>query len=101
MSSGIGSQVFEYGSITRVLFGIGAREQVGVEARNLTEGTKCLIITDPGVAKAHLADEIVESLKCEGFSVSICDEVEPEPSISVYKAVLEVAKKRNQTLLLE
>lgn len=100
MSSGIGSQVLEYGSIARVLFGIGAREQVGVEARNLTEGTKCLIITDPGVAKAHLADEIGESLKCEGFSVSICDEVEPEPSISAYKAVLEVAKKEKPDVIV-
>lgn len=100
MSCGIGSQVFEYGSIARVLFGIGAREQVGVEARNLTGGTNCLIITDPGVTKAHLTDEIVESLKREGFSVSICDKVEPEPSISAYKAVLEVAKKENPDVIV-
>lgn len=100
MSNGLGNQVFEYGSIARVLFGIGAREQVGVEARNLTEGTNCLIITDPGVTKAHLTDEIVESLKREGFSVSICDKAEPEPSISAYKEVLGVARNEKPDIII-
>ena len=92
MSSGISSQVFEYTSIGRVLFGINAQQQVGVEAQKLTEERNCLIITDPGVAKAHLIDGIEVSLKKAGFTVSICDEAVPEPTIPDYKKVLEIAK---------
>ena len=100
MSHEIVNQIFEYGSIARVLFGTGAREQTGIEARNLTGGTKCLIITDPGIAKACLANEIVDSLKGQGFSISICAAVEPEPSLSAYKAVLTIAKKEQPDVIV-
>lgn len=100
MSSGINSQVFEYTSIARILFGINAQQQVGVEAQKLTEGRKCLIITDSGVAKAHLIDGIEVSLKKAGFTVSICDEAEPEPTIPDYKKVLEIAKGEKPDILI-
>ena len=48
MSGEMSSQLFEYESIARVLFGPNARKQTGTEVRNLTEGNNALIITDVG-----------------------------------------------------
>jgi alcohol dehydrogenase len=91
MSGEMSSQIFEYESINRVLFGPDARKQTGTEARNLTGGKNALIITDAGVVKAGLIDDIEASLTNAGFAVSICATVAPEPAVSDYEAVLEVA----------
>ena len=97
---GTSSEVFEYTSIGRALFGVNAQQQVGVEAQKLTEGRKCLIICDPGITKARLTDGIESSLKEAGFTVSICDQVEPEPTIPSYKRVLEVAKGEKPDIII-
>lgn len=100
MSNGVCDQVFEYNGIGRVLFGVNAQQQAGVEAQKLTEKRNCLIITDSGVARAHLLDGIELSLKQAGFTVSICDEVEPEPTIPGYRRVLEFAESARPDVIV-
>lgn len=93
-------QVFEYGSIARVLFGVNAVEQVGIEAAHLAEGRNCLVITDPGIVEAGLIDRIERSLDRAGFAVDVCDKGEPEPTPSAYKAVFGVAQAKNPDVLV-
>lgn len=100
MSAATRSQIFEYESIARVLFGAYASRQTGAEARNLTQGKNALIITDAGVMKAGLINVIEASLAEEGFTVGICAEVAPEPSVSDYESVLEDAKSKAPDLLV-
>ena len=97
---GTSSEISEYTSIGRALFGVNAQQQVGAEAQKLTKGRKCLVITDPGVEKARLIDGIESSLKEAGFTVSICGQVEPEPTIPGYKRVLEVAKGEKPDVII-
>ena len=40
---------------TRILFGVGAVQEVGAEARRLG-GTRALIVTDKGVVRAGLVE---------------------------------------------
>lgn len=92
--------VFEYTSIGRVLFGANAVEQVGVEASVLVKGRNCLIVTDPGIVKAGAVDRIKISLEKEGFGVDVCDKGQPEPTLSAYQAVLEVAQAKDPDMLV-
>jgi len=98
--SEVEQQVFEYASIGRVVFGVNAVEQVGLEASSLVEGRRCLIITDPGVTKAGLTDRVEASLKRQGFVVDLCDRVEPEPTVAVYEAVLDAARSSRPDILV-
>ena len=100
MSAETSSQLFEYESIARVLFGPYACRQTGAEARNLTEGKNALIITDAGVMKAGLIEDIQASLTQEDFTVGICANVVPEPSVSDYESVLADAKNKKPDVLV-
>ncbi len=100
MSAETTSQIFEYESIARVLFGPEACKQTGEEACNLTEGKNALIITDPGVVKAGLLDEIKTSLAEERFAVGICANVVPEPTVSDFESVLAEARNNKPDVLI-
>lgn len=100
MSAEMSRQIFAYESIARVLFGPYACQQTGAEARNLTQGINALIITDAGVLKAGLIDDIDVALADEGFAVSICDNVAPEPAVADYETVLGVAKTKNPDIIV-
>lgn len=84
-------KLISYTSIGRVLFGVNAVEQVGPEASRLVPGRECLVITDPGIVRVGLISRIEASLKKSGFSMAICEKVQPEPSLGTYEAVLDVA----------
>lgn len=92
--------LYDYTSIERILFGANAVESVGKEAKNLVSGHKCLIVTDAGIAKAGFIGRIQASLESEEFEVEICDKAKPEPSISDYQNVLDVAKDNKPDIIV-
>lgn len=96
----VDTNIYEYGGIGRYLFGVNAVEQTGSEAKLLTDGRKCLIITDPGVAKVGLVDGVKSSLEKEGFHVDICAEVLPEPTIASIKAIVDTARDKKADILI-
>lgn len=65
-------------SPNKILFGIGASEEIGKEARALG-GTKALMVTDPGVVNSGLVGPLQSNLEEAGVKVFIFDRVEPEP----------------------
>jgi len=96
----VDTNIYEYGGIGRYIFGVNASQQVGSEAKLLTDGRKCLIITDPGVAKVGLVDGVKSSLEKEGFHVDICAEVLPEPTIASIKAIVDTARDKKADILI-
>lgn len=89
-----------YSSIGHVLFGVHAVEQVGTEASKLVAGRRCLIITDPGIVKAGLISRIEASLNKSAFSLRVCDRVEPEPRLSTYEEILEIARQEKPDIVV-
>jgi alcohol dehydrogenase len=63
------------------VFGVGAIEQIGAEARRLGL-QKTLIVTDPGVARAGIAGLVQQLLEAAGFATALYDQAEPEPSVA-------------------
>ena len=96
----VDTNIYEYGGIGRYIFGVNASQQVGSEAKMLTDGRNCLIITDPGVAKVGLVDGVKSSLEKEGFHVDICAEVLPEPTVASIKAIVDVARDKKADILI-
>lgn len=100
MSALEASQLSEYMSIGRVLFGAGAVQHVGDEAATLTRGRTCLLVTDAGVLKAGLVGRIVAPLQEAGFAVAVCDQAEAEPTVGTYRAVLRTAQELGPDILV-
>jgi alcohol dehydrogenase len=64
--------------------GNGAVDNVGELVKQF-KGKKILIVTDPGVLQAALADKVAKPLKDEGIEVGIFDGCKPDAHISVIK----------------
>ncbi len=69
------------------LFGCGAVARAGEEARRLG-ATRALIISDPGVVKAGIAERVREALEGAGIATGLYDQVEPEPSVASVERAL-------------
>ena len=92
--------IYEYNGIGHYIFGVNAVERVGTEAKLLTDGRNCLIVTDPGIVKAGLVDKVKAPLEKEGFHVDICAEVEPEPTLDSLHAVVDAARAKKADILI-
>jgi alcohol dehydrogenase class IV len=90
---------FELHMPSRVLFGIGAVEKIGLEAKKL-KAQKVLIVTDQGVSKAGAAAKVKESLLKEGLSAEAWDQVETEPSLASVEKLLEYVNRGSFDLLV-
>ena len=63
---------------TRVFFGRGLAGQAGVQAANLG-ARRAILVTDPGVQAAGLADPVRDALAGAGLDVLAFQQVEPNP----------------------
>lgn len=74
----LGTQSFEFGGNDRTVFGCGVVEQVGKLARPLAP--RALLVTDPGIRAAGLADRVVDALADAHVEVEVFSGVRPNPS---------------------
>lgn len=76
-------------------FGIGARNDVGTEAKRL-DMENVAVITDKTIhEKTAIITKVQESLEKEGVTVDIWDNVEPEPSKDNIMKCVDYAKDKN------
>jgi alcohol dehydrogenase class IV len=70
---------FTFSGPAKVIFGKGASKQLGAELKAL--GIKrVLLITDPGLRKAGIVEELERILKSETIDYQIFDNVDPNPT---------------------
>ncbi|MBU8909283.1 iron-containing alcohol dehydrogenase, partial [Desertibacillus haloalkaliphilus] len=65
---------------TAIKHGIGSIKHVGDEVKNLGV-SKALLVTDPGIYNAGVANPVVESLQAAGIEVVLFDKVVPNPPV--------------------
>ena len=70
---------FEYQTDTRVVFGNGCVDQLGERAKELG-GQHLLIVTDPGIESAGIAERAQASVKSAGLAFCVFDGVEENPT---------------------
>jgi alcohol dehydrogenase len=76
---------FDFRPRTRVLFGVGEFARLGEVARELN-GTRCLLVADPGMVDAGYAKEAVRSLKARRMEVFAFHEFTVNPTAAMMEA---------------
>ncbi len=84
--------VWEF-KLTRYKFGLKAAREIGYDMKSLG-GSRVLLVTDKGVAKAGLPNKVSSYLKEQGLDVEVWDGVEPEPSARSIEAGIEWAEDK-------
>ncbi len=75
----------------RILMGPGCCDQIGLEVKAL-KGEKVLIVTDPGIIKAGLLDQVWPALKKAEIAWALFDRVESDPRIEIVDQALAQLK---------
>ncbi len=75
----LAKQVFGFFTPAVALMGLGAVDQVGTEAKKLGV-KKALLVTDKGLSKAGVADQIKKLVEEAGVQVVLFDGAEPNPT---------------------
>jgi alcohol dehydrogenase class IV len=82
-----------------ILFGCGAAQKVGEEAKVLG-AERVLIVCDPGIASTGMVDEVKGILEKSGLAVGVYSEVVPEPPVESLEACVEEAREGNFDLVI-
>lgn len=75
-------------------FGFGVASMTGGRVKE-RGGTAVLLVTDPGVNKAGLLKSIIASLQKAGLSITVFDQVPPNPDIETVNAATAVYRQNN------
>jgi len=79
--------VWDFSTPSKIKFGEGASLELSEEAK-MFGASRIIFVTDEGVKKAGIVDEVVNSLD-KDLEHEVYDRVEPEPSLSVFEDTLE------------
>lgn len=84
---------FDFRPTTRVVFGEGTLAQLGKRARELG-GDRILLVTDPGIVRAGLADRTIASLQSASLACCVFDGAGENPTEQHVSAGVAFAKAR-------
>jgi alcohol dehydrogenase class IV len=88
------NRIFRYELPTVIEFGNGSIKGIASHVKSLN-GTKVLLVSDPGVQKAGMTDRLTEGLKREDIPFIIYNEIEPEPDIEGVMRAKNLAAAEN------
>ena len=78
-------------TVKRIVHGSGCIKNAPAEARRLG-GTRALIVTDPGIAKAGVQKPLEDALEQDGMPWSLYDQAELEPTVDSIASCAAAAK---------
>ncbi len=87
---------FSFSTTKSLVFRPGAAADLGTIAAG-TLGTRCLLVTDPGLRKLGLCDLGIASLEAAGVAVTVFDAVEADPSLTTLVAATEAGREAGVT----
>lgn len=90
---------FDFDPRTRVVYGSGTIDRVGELSRECG-GTRVLVVSDPGIAKAGHVDRAVAKLREAGLQSVIFTDVQPNPTTEDVDRGLAVARQHQIDFLV-
>lgn len=93
------NRMFRYEIPTAVEFGCGSIRTLADHVKAL-EGKKVLVVADPGVVKAGVAERVTEPLRSAGIPYEIFSDIESDPDISSVEKGTELAKQQDCDLVV-
>lgn len=88
--------IWEFFSTKRIVYGKGSIEQLDSILKSLN-AKNVLLVTDPGIVNAGIADRIISLLENAEYNVVMYDKVVPEPPVSSAFECYEFAKSQMET----
>lgn len=83
---------------TRLVFGVGAIQELGKEAQKL--GKKAIIITYPDIRRIGLLDKVTADLKANGVDSVVFEKVEPNPRSATIDEGAKLARDQRVDLVI-
>jgi alcohol dehydrogenase len=90
---------FQFGPMSRVVFGNGRARDAGQIARELS-GTSALVMTDPMLHRLGLTETIEASLKDAGVRCEVFNGVATEPTQASVEAAVDMVRERSCDLII-
>jgi alcohol dehydrogenase len=87
---------WEFFSTKRIVYGKGAIKQLDQILKSL-KANNVLLVTDPGIVHAGIANRVTSLLKEAGYNVVMYDKVVPEPPVTSAIECYEFAKSQMET----
>ncbi len=91
---------FDWQCRTRILFGSGVLERLGMVALDLSRRRRALLVTDMGIVRVGHADRARQSLEAAGFLVAVFDATRENPTTLDVDACVEAARAADVDLLV-
>lgn len=89
---------FTFQAPEHIEFGRGTTAEAGSYARSY--GDSALHVTDPQLVQLGVIDPVVASLEDVGMNIEIFDGVEPDPTLSVIREAIAVAREADADVLV-
>ncbi len=89
----IHSQAFTVTQPTRIQFGAGSISALAQTVQDY-QGSKVLLVMDPGLVKAGIAGQITAPLDQAGIPYTLYDSIDPEPGLKLADKGYKLAKSR-------
>jgi alcohol dehydrogenase class IV len=86
---------FDFQARTHVAYGIGRSKRIAEDVKGLSGGTHAVLITDPGLVKVGVADEIISSLQAYGVEVTLFSDVQSDPTSASIDEAAAVIRESN------
>ncbi|MGR0480487.1 MAG: iron-containing alcohol dehydrogenase [Candidatus Electronema sp. V4] len=86
------TQSFTVTQPTRIRFGVGAIKELGAAVKDFN-GSKVLLVADPGLVKAGILPKLTAPLEQEGIPFVVYDQVDPEPGLKLADRAYALAKE--------
>lgn len=83
----------------RIIFGCGAVDKIGVEAKALGHG-RALLISDAIIEKLGILAKVKDMLGSSGFEVGVFAEVEPEPHVETVEAIYNFGSAKDYSIVV-
>lgn len=90
---------FEFYQDVKILYGVGAVEQLGTLAASLGK-KKALVVCDPGMQASGMIERVRSILKKEGLESAVFDENKPDPPISASEQAFELFREQECDLVI-
>jgi alcohol dehydrogenase class IV len=86
---------FDFQSRTRVAFGIGRSKRIAEDVKSISGGNHAVLVTDPGLVKVGVADEVASALRGLGVEVTLFTDVQSDPTSSSIDEAAAVIRESN------
>lgn len=93
------TRISAFQSTPRIVMGVGASNQIPSEVKRLS-GKNVMIVTDPGLVKTGIVDQIQENLVSSGLKVTRFDTVEPDPAFETASVAAKAARDSGADTIL-